>query len=54
MKKHVKAPLTQEELGMRWWDRLTERERADWLRRADSAVPADAWVTFQKTSCALE
>jgi hypothetical protein len=34
-------------LGMTWWNRLTERERAEWLRRAGSAIPADAWAAFK-------
>jgi hypothetical protein len=36
------------ELGMTWWNRLTERERAEWLRRADTAVPAEAWEAFKR------
>ncbi len=39
------------ELGMTWWNRLTKCERADWLRRADSVVPADAWSLFKKQQC---
>ncbi len=34
-------------LGMAWWNRLTRQERAEWLARADSAVPADAWAAFK-------
>lgn len=36
------------ELGMRWWNQLREIERAYWLARANSAVPADAWAAFQR------
>ncbi len=36
-----------EELGMAWWNRITEREREEWLRRANSAMPADAWAEFK-------
>lgn len=36
------------ELGMTWWNRLTERERAEWLRRANTAVPAEAWEAFKR------
>jgi len=32
---------------MIWWNRLREIDRARWLARADSAVPADAWETFK-------
>lgn len=35
------------ELGMAWFNGLTERERTEWLRRANSAVPADAWAAFK-------
>lgn len=34
-------------LGMAWWNALTERERAEWLRKADSARPKDAWEAFK-------
>lgn len=34
-------------LGMAWWNRLTERERLQWLLRAGSDVPADAWAVFK-------
>ena len=34
-------------IGMAWWSRLTEPERAYWLEAAGSAVPADAWRKFQ-------
>ena len=36
------------ELGMTWWNRLTERERAEWLRLADTTVPAEAWDLFKR------
>ncbi|WP_006746266.1 hypothetical protein [Thioalkalivibrio paradoxus] len=29
--------------GIRWWNSLPESERKDWLKLANSAVPADAW-----------
>jgi hypothetical protein len=35
------------ELGMTWWNGLSERERAEWLRIADSAAPADAWRAYK-------
>lgn len=35
------------ELGMAWYNGLTKAERALWHRVAGSAVPADAWATFQ-------
>lgn len=35
------------ELGIIWWNRLTERERAHWLQLTGSATPADAWAAFK-------
>lgn len=32
--------------GMDWWNRSTEFARAYWLKRAASAVPADAWASY--------
>jgi hypothetical protein len=33
--------------GMEWFNALTEAERREWLQRADSAVPADAWRAYK-------
>lgn len=33
--------------GMTWWNASSEQERAHWLMVATSAVPADAWRTYQ-------
>jgi hypothetical protein len=35
------------ELGMAWWNGLTELERAHWMEVADSAIPADAWKAWK-------
>lgn len=35
-------------LGIMWWNRMTEHERAYWSRVADSARPVDAWHAFQR------
>lgn len=32
--------------GINWWNSLAEDDRALWMRRAGSAVPADAWAYF--------
>jgi hypothetical protein len=48
------APDSDAELGMAWWNRISERERAQWLRVAGSAVPADAWAAFKAASAAKE
>ncbi len=33
--------------GMAWWNNCTEPERAQWLKKANSAAPADAWQAFR-------
>ncbi len=42
-----RQPTVAEQCGMTWWNRLSPRERGEWLRRAGSAVPADAWAAFR-------
>lgn len=32
--------------GMDWWNRCSETERANWLKAAGSARPADAYHAF--------
>lgn len=34
-------------VGMSWYNGLTRQERAEWHRKARSAVPADAWRAFK-------
>jgi len=33
--------------GMAWWNGLARWERAEWVERAVSDVPADAWEAFK-------
>lgn len=41
--------ITRDEwIGMQWWNALREVERARWLARASSAVPAEAWGVFKR------
>lgn len=35
------------EIGMQWWNSCSEAERGYWLKRANSAVPADAYEAFR-------
>lgn len=35
------------QLASAWWNGLTELERADWLKRAQSTVVYDAWALFK-------
>lgn len=48
------SALRSADLGMAWWNHLTEQERAVWLQRAGSAVSADAWAEFQRGMAASE
>ena len=37
-----------DEIGMIWWNRLSERDRAEWSRAAgNTGVAADAWAAFR-------
>jgi hypothetical protein len=47
-----RKPTADEELGMKWWNALTEAQRGEWLRRANSATPADAWAAYRHSQTA--
>jgi hypothetical protein len=49
---HSDAPTPDEVAGMAWWNGLSEPERADWLRAAGSARPADAWEAWKRRQSA--
>jgi hypothetical protein len=38
--EHDREPTPDETAGMVWWNSLSEADRADWLARVGSAVPA--------------
>jgi hypothetical protein len=41
---------TDDELGMAWWNALTEQERARWSREAGNTGRAvDAWQAFKRS-----
>lgn len=42
-----RLPTADEQLGMDWWNGLTEERRAHWLKVADSAAPFAAWRAFR-------
>ncbi len=46
-----RRPTADEAVGMAWWNRLSSRQRADWLQRARSARPADAWAVYKRSAC---
>jgi hypothetical protein len=41
-------------LGIAWWNAMTEAQRAEALRSADSACPADAWKHWQQTAAGFK
>ena len=47
--EHDREPTPDETAGMVWWNSLSETDRADWLARAGSAVPADAWGAYKRS-----
>lgn len=46
--KNEREPTPNETAGILWWNSLSEVERAAWLARAGTAVPADAWAAFKR------
>jgi hypothetical protein len=40
-------PMTDDELGMAWWNGLSEPERAHWSRLAGTGLAKDAWELFK-------
>ena len=46
--EHDRVPTLDETAGMVWWNSLAESDRAAWLARADSAVPAYAWAAYKR------
>jgi hypothetical protein len=40
-------PTTDDELGMAWWNALTEQERTRWSRLAGTGRAKDAWELFK-------
>jgi hypothetical protein len=45
---HDDGATADDEIGMIWWNRLSERERAEWSRAAgNTGVAADAWAAFR-------
>ena len=42
----VNVSTAYEKAGMEWWNRSTEWARAYWLKRAGSAIPAEAWACY--------
>jgi hypothetical protein len=43
----VAAMTADEQLGIAWWNGLTEEQRAYWLREANTAIVAEAWAQIR-------
>jgi hypothetical protein len=39
--------MTDDELGIAWWNGLSEAERAKWAKAAGTGRPKDAWELFK-------
>jgi hypothetical protein len=39
--------MTDDELGMAWWNGLSEAERAKWAKAAGTGRTKDAWELFK-------
>lgn len=46
--KSERDPTQDETAEIVWWNSLSQVERAAWLARAKTAVPADAWGAFKR------
>jgi hypothetical protein len=42
-----RQPTADEQLGIDWWNGLSEERRAHWLKVANSAAPFAAWQAFR-------
>jgi len=40
------VPAEDPHMGMNWWNSRSEKDRAHWLKLADSARPVDAYRAF--------
>ena len=45
----IRRGLVDAALGIAWWNAMAERQRAEAVRVADSACPADAWERWKQT-----
>lgn len=43
-----RLPPAAETTGIAWWNRLSEAQRAYWLRVAGSARPVDAYRAYNR------
>lgn len=50
----AQPPAADAELGIQWWNRLSERGRLAALRAADTSIPAEAWEWWKRTPTGCE
>lgn len=47
--KKVAAVVSRDDMeGILWWNSIAEGDRANWMKIAGSAVPADAWAAYKR------
>lgn len=50
---HAKA-FSDDRIGMAWWNHCSDATRTSWLASAGSAIPAQAWECFKRSSALAE
>lgn len=51
LKPRQRKASSDEAAGIQWWNGLTERQRASWMKKAgNTGVAADAWACFKSAS----
>jgi hypothetical protein len=48
------SPPDDADLGIAWWNALTERQRLEALKAADSDCPAEAWEHWKETAAGFK
>ncbi|MCK1339801.1 hypothetical protein IVB38_28315 [Bradyrhizobium sp. 38] len=43
-----RTPTADEAEGMKWYNSMTNEQRAGWLKRVGTGVPANAWMEFKR------
>ena len=40
---------TDDQIGMAWWNTLTDRQRAEWAAKAGTGRAKDAWELYKRS-----
>lgn len=52
--KAFRQAIQDAALGIAWWNGMTRQHRAEALRAADSACPAEAWEHWRQTAAGFK